>query len=184
MSRPIGRLDLGLVTRIEAAEILGASETTMRRHQKAGRLRVVGQSARKEVLFARVDVLKLARTSPIAKARRRARSSSLQVGEVAAIACEMFRSGRSIVDVVVRTRSPFAHVEMLHEQWAQSDGLLLLDVRARQRLEALLGRRLKDGADLVRTIGRLLEQARAQTRKVSTTREVQETPDATDPTIN
>jgi hypothetical protein len=117
-----------MLTRAEAAHELGVSVSTVRRLERSC-LHPMVESDGSHVVDAE-EVRALAR----ARADSRV---PLSPGELAARACELFREGRGVVDVVIALRQPFDVVrEWQNSYIAESGSLVVSEVLAQQMKEA------------------------------------------------
>jgi hypothetical protein len=117
-----------MLTRTETARELGVSVSTVRRLERS-RLHPVTELDGSHVFDAE-EIRTLARE----RADTRIPRSS---GELAARACELFREGRGVVDVVIALRQPFELVREWQRSYLADAGTLLVpEVLAHQMREA------------------------------------------------
>jgi DNA-binding transcriptional MerR regulator len=113
------------LTRSQVAQRLGVSIATVRRMEGRELHPVRRRDGTR--LFRATDVATLA-------ASRAVRPTV--GGEIAARACELFREGKGIVDVVIALRQPFEVVKALNQSFLEDQGILLVPGPIVREIEA------------------------------------------------
>ncbi len=115
-----------MLTRTQAARELGASTSTVRRYEGNELHPIV--TADGKHLFDPDEVRALAKV--------RSKTARLDTGELAARACELFREGKTAVDVVIALRQAFDSVLEWQQLYVKSSGSLFVpEALARKMME-------------------------------------------------
>jgi len=142
------------LTRQDVADLFGVGYTTVMLWERKGYL--TPRKITREIPGDQPRVVVIYDPSQLKNVPRRERTRAPDPGEVEARCVELFRSGKTIADVVVTERQTFEFVEAVYQKWLDHGGshVVITEV-ARDELERRVGA-FASVAELVERLEQLL----------------------------
>ncbi len=145
------------LSRNESSDLLACSQGTLLNYERRGMLhpqhvyRVDGRGVEQRLVVYNPDELK----KLAARMKRPTLRSPREPGEVTALACELFREGKTNEEVVVALRETFERIDELRQKWLDARGAhLVISSTAKEELEKVVGP-FVDVAELVELVAKV-----------------------------